>query len=365
MELEAQINEIQIGKCAAVAAKAQKEVDITKFEAGKLSRVVSKLQRRLGRLEDLRSNGSDQLPPLESGTDDSRGPGPYPGRSSRRTEAPRSDHAPSTRGSARRSDPMHPRRSGEEERDKWLSADYHRRCDPLRTLLEPKRPRHNPEPAPPAYGRYGWLQDEVPKEDTEWDLDLPDEDPMEDLGFSPTRGSASWRRREEEEYMEGVRRGVPGVAYMEEPRRGHLDFEEEMHVAAVGTHRGRWWKPFLTLRPAFMISKAVGAAVWEDLKDIRPSMYEWKPLKLDRFLEKLDNSGMTITEHMDPAAADKYVFKRFRWRLPEVLQGLYFLAAKEGNLTTLKEAKKSFNEQERVDAPQVAAQGVESHQASA
>ena len=57
---------------------------------------------------------------------------------------------------------------------------------------------------------------------------------------------------------------------------------------------------------------------------------------------------------MDPADAEKYVFKRFRYRLPEVLQELYFVATKEGTIKTLKEAKKWHNEQKRVDAPQVA-----------
>ena len=64
---------------------------------------------------------------------------------------------------------------------------------------------------------------------------------------------------------------------------------------------------------------------------------------------------MTVTEDMDPAEAEKYVFKQFRWRLPEVLQELYFVATKEGKIKTLKEPKKWLNEQERVDAPQVAA----------
>ena len=64
---------------------------------------------------------------------------------------------------------------------------------------------------------------------------------------------------------------------------------------------------------------------------------------------------MTVTEDMDPAEAEKYVFKRFRWRLPEVFQELYFVATKEGKIKTLKEAKKWLNEQEQVDAPQVAA----------
>ena len=84
-------------------------------------------------------------------------------------------------------------------------------------------------------------------------------------------------------------------------------------------------------------------------------MYDGNPLNLDRFLEKLDDWGVTVTEDMDPADAERYVFKRFRYRLPEVLQELYFVATKEGKIKTLKEAKKWLNEQERVDAPQVAA----------
>ena len=104
-----------------------------------------------------------------------------------------------------------------------------------------------------------------------------------------------------------------------------------------------------------MVSKAADAAVCEDLKDIKPPTYDGNPLNLDRFLEKLDNWGLTVTEHMDPADAEKYVFKRFRWRLPEVLQELCFVATEEGKINTPKEAKKWLNEQERVDAPQVAA----------
>ena len=64
---------------------------------------------------------------------------------------------------------------------------------------------------------------------------------------------------------------------------------------------------------------------------------------------------MTVTEDMHPAEAEKYVFKRFRWRLPEVLQELYFVATKEGKIKTRKEAKMWLHEQERVDPPQVAA----------
>ena len=155
--------------------------------------------------------------------------------------------------------------------------------------------------------------------------------------------------------MEGVRREHLGSAYMEEPRRSHADTREVMEVAAVGARgRGRL-EPRSTSRPAFMVSKAADAAVWEDLKDIRPPMYDGNPLNRDGFLEKLDDWGVTVTEDMDPADAEKYVFKRFRYRLPEVLQELYFVATKEGKIKTLKEAKKWLNERERVDAPQVAA----------
>ena len=156
--------------------------------------------------------------------------------------------------------------------------------------------------------------------------------------------------------MEGVRREHLGSAYMEEPRRSHMDTVEEIEVAAVGVRRGRRWEPRLTSRPAFMVSMAADAAVWGGLKDIKPPTYAGNPLNLDRFLEKLDDWGMTVTEDKDPADAEKYVFKRFRWRLPEVLQELYFVATKEGKIKTLKEAKKWLNERERVDAPQVAAE---------
>ena len=152
MEREARINKIEIGSRAAVAAKAQKELDVAKFEAGKLSGVVNKLARRLDRLRDLRSDRSNRPSTLELGSDNSWGPGPNPGRSCGRTGALRSDHVPSTHGSTRRSNPMPPGRSREEGKDKWLSADYRRCRDPLRTPVQPKRPRHAPGPAQPADG---------------------------------------------------------------------------------------------------------------------------------------------------------------------------------------------------------------------
>ena len=207
---------------------------------------------------------------------------------------------------------MPPRRSGEEERDQLLSADYRRRCDPLCTLVQLKQLRHNTEPAPPAYGRYVALRAEVPEEDMEWYIEGPDGDLMEHFGFSPPRGSAgrSRRQRKEEEYMERVRRGVLRGGYVEEPRRSRVDFEEKMDVAAVGTHGGLRWESPSTSRPAFIVFKAADAAVWE-LKDIRPPMYDGNPLNLDRFLEKLHDWMMTVTEDMDPATAEKHVFKQF------------------------------------------------------
>ena len=123
--------------------------------------MVTKLLRRLDRLKDLkssgsdwRSNGSDRSLPLESSSDDRWGPGPHLGRSHGRFEAPGSNHTLSGRGSARLSHPMLPRRSGEEERGERLDADYCRCRDPLRTPIQPKRPRHAREPAPPTYCRY-------------------------------------------------------------------------------------------------------------------------------------------------------------------------------------------------------------------
>ena len=55
------------------------------------------------------------------------------------------------------------------------------------------------------------------------------------------------------------------------------------------TRGGRRWEPRSTSRPAFMVSKAADAAVWEDLKDIKPPSYDGNPLNLDRFLGKLDD----------------------------------------------------------------------------
>ena len=360
-----------MARISKVAARAQKELDIARAETRQLNTVISGLQQRLDALEARGSVGSDH-PPLESGSsDDGWGPGPGPGRPHAPGGAPRSRPsasapsltAPSHHSAGRRNERVPPSSGSEDWRDEWLSAEYRSRRAPPRTPVRPRRPAPALEPIPMAGGRYGGLRDEVPRGDVEWDvgegedLDLD----LEEFDISPPRGvrreaaERSRRRRDEDAYMEGVRREHLGSAYMEEPRRSHRDSIEEMDVAAVGVRgRGRW-EPRSTSRPAFMISKAADAAVWEDLKDIKPPMYDGNPLNLDRFLEKLDDWGLTVTEDLPPADAERYVFKRFRYRLPEVLGELYFVATKQGRIKTLKEAKKWLNEQERVDAPQVAA----------
>ena len=371
LEREVDTGKGEMTRIARVAACAQKELEIARGETRSLYKVISGLQQRLDALEARGSVGSDH-PPLESGSsDDGWGPGPGPGRPHAPGRAPRSRPsasapsltAPSHHSAGRRNERVPPGSGSEDWRDEWLSAEYRNRRAPPRTPVRPRRPPPVLEPIPMAGGRYGGLRDEVPRGDVEWDvgegedLDLD----LEEFDISLPRGvrrevaqRSRWRR-DEEAYMEGVRREHLGSAYMEEPHRSHRDSMEEMDVAAVGVRRRGRWEPRSTSRPAFMVSKAADAAVWEDLKDTKPPMYDGNPLNLDRFLEKLDDWGLTVTEDMAPADAEKYVFRRFRYRLPEVLQELYFVATKEGKINTLKESKKWLNEQERVDAPQVAA----------
>ena len=66
-EREAQINKMETGKSTAVAANTHKELDIATFEARKLSGMVTKLQRRLDRLEDPRSNRKQPAAPSGAG----------------------------------------------------------------------------------------------------------------------------------------------------------------------------------------------------------------------------------------------------------------------------------------------------------
>ena len=365
---ELDIATTEMVKIAKVATAAQRELDIARGETRLLNKVITGLQQRLDELKGRGSVGSDH-PSLESGSsDDGWGPGPGPGRADAPGGAPRSRpsasapslSAPSYHSAGSRNERMPPSSGSEDWRDEWLSAEYHNCRAPPRTPLRPRRPAPGQEPIPMAGGRYGGLIDEVPGEDVEWDVGGGEED-LEEFGITPPRGvrreaaERSRRRRDEEGYMEEVRREHLGSAYMEEQRRSHMDTAEEMKVGAVGVPGGRRWEPRSTSRPAFMVSKAADSAVWEHLKDIKPLTYDGNPLNLDRFLEKLDDWGMTVTEDMDPAEAKKDVFKRFRYRLPEVLQELYFVATREGKIKTLKETKKWLNEQERVDAPQVAA----------
>ena len=104
-----------------------------------------------------------------------------------------------------------------------------------------------------------------------------------------------------------------------------------------------------------MVSKDADTAVREEIKDFWPPMYGGDLLSLDCFLKKLDELRMTVTEDMEPPQPEKYVYKQFRWRVPEMFQELYFVTAREGKTTTLEDARKRLNEQEWVDAPQVAA----------
>ena len=325
---ELNIAKIEMVKSAKVATATQRELNIARGETRLLNKVISGLQQRLDVLEGRGSVGSDH-PPLESGSsDDGWGPRPGPGSSHAPGGAPKSRpsasapslSAPSHHSAGRRNERVPPGSGSEEWRDEWLSADYHNCRAPPRTPVRPGRHEPAPEPIPMAGGRYGGLRDEVPGGDVEWDvgggedLDLD----LEEFGITPPPGvrreaaERSCRRCDEEAYMEGVRGEHLGSAYMEEPRRSHKDSVEEMEVAAVGVRGGRRWEPWLTSRPVFMVSKAVDAAVWEDLKVIKPPMYDGNPLNLDRFLEKLDNWGVTVTEDMDPADAERYVFKRFR-----------------------------------------------------
>ena len=362
------IAKTEMVKITNVATAARRELDIARGETGLLNKVIDGLQQRLDELEGRGSFGSDHPPLVSGSSEDGLGPGPGPGRAQAPGGAPRSRpgasapslSAPSHHSAGRRNERVPPGSGSEEWRDEWLRAEYHNRRAPPRSPVRPRRPAPAHKPIPMVGGRYGGLRDEVPGGNVEWDVGVGEED-LEEFGITPPRGvrreaaeRSRWRR-DEEAYMEGVRREHLGSAHMEEPQRSHTDTVEEMEVAAVGLRGGRRWEPPSTSQPAFMVSKAADAAVWEDLKHIKPPMYDGNPLNLDHFLEKLVVWGVTVTEDMDPTDAERYVFKRFRYRLPEVLQELYFVATKEGKIKTLKEAKKWLNEQERVDAPQVAA----------
>ena len=238
---ELDIAKIEMVKSASVATGTQKLLDIARGETRSLNKVISVLQQRLDALEARGSVGSDH-PPLESGSSyNAWGPGPGPGRPHAPGGAPRSLPsasvpsltAPSHHSAGRRNERVPPGSGSEDWRDEWLSAEYRNRRAPPRTPVRPRRPAPAPEPIPMAGGRYGGLRDEVPGGDVEWDVGMLAEEDLEELDISPPRGvrreaaeRSRWRR-DEEAYMEGVRREHLSSAYMEEPRRSHRDSMEE------------------------------------------------------------------------------------------------------------------------------------------
>ena len=247
---ELDIAKIEMVKSANVATATQRQLDIARSETRSLNKVISGLQQRLDALEGRGSVGSDH-PPLESGSsDDGWGPGPGPGRPHAPGRAPKSRpsasapslSAPSHHSAGRRNERAPPGSGSEDWRDECLSVEYHNRRAPPRTPVRPRRPAPAPEPIPMAVGRYGGLRDEVPRGDVEWDVGEDDDLDLdlEEFDISPPRGvrreaaERSRQRRDEEAYMEGVRREHLGSAYMQEPRRGHADTGEEMEVAAMG-----------------------------------------------------------------------------------------------------------------------------------
>ena len=275
-------------------------------------------------------------------------------------------HTRSTSRTSSRQDPMPGPSSsapvrGDRDRARNHSSGGHR--DEWRSVGSRgsggRPPLHPSAPAAPqrSSGRYSGLGDEVPEADVLWDLEGDGGDPMEDFGITPPRGTRRPRRHDwdadAEEYMDSVRRGFLGDAYVpSEPRHSSEDMDD-MDVRAVGARGGRRWEPrartWEPRRPAFLVLKAADAAAWEGLKDICPPHYDGNPLNLDRFLEKLDDWGMFVTEDMDPDRAEAYVYKRFRYRLPEVLGEMLFDAMKNSKAKNLKE--EWLKEQEEGGAP--------------
>ena len=246
------IAKTEMVKIAKVATAAQRELDIARGETRLLNKFINGLQQRLDELEGRGSVGSDHSP-LESGSsDDNWGPRPGPGRAHAPGGAPRSRpsasvpslSAPSHHSAGPSNERVPPGSGSEEWRHEWLRAEYHNRRAPPRTPVRPRRPAPAQEPIAMVGGRYGGLRDEVPGGNVEWDVGGGEED-LEEFGITPPRGvrreaaERSRRRRDEEAYMEGVRREHLGSAYMEEPRRCHTDTVEEMEGAAVGVRGGR------------------------------------------------------------------------------------------------------------------------------
>ena len=226
---ELDIAKTEMVKIPEVATAAKRELDIARGETQLLNKVINGLQRRLHRLEGRGSVGSDPQPLKSGSSDDGWGPGPAPGRTHAPGGAPRSRHsasapslsAPSHHSVGRRNERVPPGSGSEEWRDEWLSAEYHNHRAPPRTPVRPPRPAPVPEPIPMAGKGYSGLRDEVPGGGVEWDVGGGGED-LEEFRITPPRGvpleaaERSRRRRDEEVYMEGVRREHPGSAYMKE-----------------------------------------------------------------------------------------------------------------------------------------------------
>ena len=241
---ELDIAKTEMVKIAKVATAAQRELDIAAGETRLLNKVINGLQQRLDEQEGCGSVGSDH-PPLESGSsDDIWEPGPGPGRAHAPGGAPRSWPsasapslgAPSHHSAGRRNERVPPGSGSEEWCDEWLSAEYHNRRAPPRTPVRPRQPAPAQEPNTMAGGRYGGLRDEVPGGDFEWEISAEVRKTWRSSAlprrvvYDRKAAERSRRRRDEEAYMEGVRREHLGSAYMEELRRSHTDTVEEMEV---------------------------------------------------------------------------------------------------------------------------------------
>ena len=251
-QMELDIAKTEMVKIAKVATVAQRELDIARGETRLLNKVTTACSRGWMSWKAVGASAATTHPwslahrttagDLHQVQAEPTPPGGAP-RSRPSASAP-SLSAPSHHSAGRRNERV-PASSGSEGWcDEWPSAQHHNSRAPPRTPVRPRRPAPAQEPIPMAGGRYGGLRDEVPEGDVQWDVSGGEED-LEEFGITPPRGvrreaaERSRRRRDEEAYMEGVRREHLGSAYMEEPRRCHMDTVEEMEVAAVGVRGGR------------------------------------------------------------------------------------------------------------------------------
>ena len=231
LECEVDTGKVEMARISGVAARAQKDLDIARAETKSLTNVVSGLQERLDALEARGSVGRDR-PPWSLARRTTAGDRarsrqtPRPRRSpqgSPQRQCPLS-HRPSHHSAGRRNERVPPGSGSEEWRDEWLSADYHNRRAPPRTPVRPAST--SPGTNPQAGGRYGGLRDEVPRGEWSgmsakvrtWTWTLGLEEPR---GVRREAAERSRRRRDEDAYMDAVRREHFCSAYVEEPRRSH------------------------------------------------------------------------------------------------------------------------------------------------